>query len=128
MREEVRTTEAPQAIGPYSQGMRVESRRLVATAGQLGIDPQTGALVPGGIQGECRQALTNLQAVLAAAGSGLERVVKTTVFMADLAEFSAMNAVYQEFFKPPYPARSAFGVAALPKGARVEIEALAEAE
>lgn len=124
MREAIQTDRAPGAVGPYSQGMRFEGR-LVVTAGQLGLDPATGALVPGGLEAECRQALENLRAVLEAGGSGLDRVVKTTVFLADMQDFAAMNAIYATCFRAPYPARSAFQVAALPKGARVEIEALA---
>jgi 2-iminobutanoate/2-iminopropanoate deaminase len=114
---------APQAIGPYSAG--VTSGHLVFTAGQLGMDPMTGELVSGGIEAQTRQALTNLQAVLEAAGSGLEHVLKTTVFLNDINEFGRMNAVYGEFFVADYPARSAFQVGALPKGAAVEIEAVA---
>jgi len=126
MREAIRTKRAPEALGPYSQGMRFEGG-LVVTAGQLGIDPSTGELVGGGLEAECRQALENLRAVLEAGGSGLDRVVKTTVFLADMADFAAMNAIYATCFTDPFPARSAFQVAALPKGARVEIEALAVA-
>jgi 2-iminobutanoate/2-iminopropanoate deaminase len=125
MKTEVRTAEAPAAIGPYSQGIRFAGGELVVSAGQLGIDPETGELVPGGITAECERALKNLAAVLAAAGAGLDRVVKVTVFLADMGEFAAMNAVYERFFAAPFPARSAFQVAALPKGGRVEIEALA---
>lgn len=129
MRTAIQTDRAPAAIGPYSQGNRLEgARTLVFTAGQLGMDPRTGQLVPGGIEAECRQALENLKAVLAAGGSGLERVVKVTVFLQSMDEFGRMNEIYQSFFSAPYPARSAFAVAALPKGARVEIEAVAEAE
>jgi len=129
MRTAIQTDRAPAAIGPYSQGNRVEgARALVFTAGQLGMDPQTGQLVPGGIEAECRQALENLKAVLAAGGSGLERVVKVTVFLQSIDEFARMNEIYQGYFSAPYPARSAFAVAALPKGARVEIEAVAVAE
>jgi len=114
---------APKAIGPYSAG--VSTGHLVFTAGQLGMNPQTGELVEGGIQAQTRQALTNLKAVLEAAGSGLDKVVKTTVFLQDIGEFGLMNAVYGEFFTEDFPARSAFQVAALPKGAAVEIEAVA---
>lgn len=126
MKEQVRTEGAPAAIGPYSQAIRFEGGRLVVTAGQLGLDPRTGELVPGGVAAESRQALQNLKAVLEAAGSGLDRVVKVTVFLADIRDFAEMNTVYQQFFSAPCPARSAFAVAALPKGGRVEIEALAE--
>lgn len=114
---------APKAIGPYSAG--VSTGHLVFTAGQLGINPTTGEFVEGGIQAQTRQALTNLKAVLEAAGSSLDLVVKTTVFLQDMAEFSQMNAVYAEFFTADFPARSAIQVAALPKGGVVEIEAVA---
>lgn len=114
---------APAAIGPYSAA--VSTGHLVFTAGQLGLDPATGDLVEGGIQAQTRQALTNLQAVLEAAGTGLEHVIKTTVFLKDINEFGQMNAIYGEFFTSDFPARSAFQVGALPKGAAVEIEAVA---
>lgn len=125
MREAIRTDKAPAAIGPYSQAVRFSAARLIMSAGQLGIDPATGDLVSGGIVAECRRALQNLAAVLEAGGSDLGRVIKVTVFLADMTEFTAMNEVYAEFFPAPHPARSAFQVAALPKGGRVEIEALA---
>ena len=114
---------APKAIGPYSAG--VSTGHLVFTAGQLGIDPETGKLVDGGIQVQTRQALKNLQAVLEAAGSSLEMVIKTTVFLRDISEFSLMNEVYGTFFTENFPARSAFQVAALPLNGAVEIEAVA---
>ncbi|MBU0510429.1 MAG: RidA family protein [Chloroflexi bacterium] len=114
---------APQAIGPYSAGVR--AGEFVYTAGQLGIDPASGAFVAGGIEAETRQALTNLKAVLEAAGTSLENVVKTTVFLRDMNDFAAMNGVYAEFFTANYPARSAVQVARLPKDAAVEIEAVA---
>jgi len=122
-RRVVATDKAPAAVGPYSQAIRVGD--LVYTAGQLGIDPATGKLVEGGIQAQTRQALTNLAAVLEAAGSDLAHVVKTTVFLQDIGEFKAMNEVYATFFPQEPPARSAVEVAALPLGARVEIEAVA---
>ncbi len=122
-KEVVIAEKAPKAIGPYSAAVRAGA--LVFTAGQLGIDPATGELVAGGIEAQTRQALTNLQAVLEAAGSGLDRVVKTTVFLKDMGEFGPMNGVYGEFLTGDYPARSAIQVAALPKGAAVEIEAVA---
>jgi 2-iminobutanoate/2-iminopropanoate deaminase len=126
MRTAIQTDQAPAAIGPYSQGNRTEgARAMVFTAGQLGMDPRTGQLVTGGIGPECRRALDNLKAVLEAGGSGLDRVVKVTVFLQSMDEFAQMNEIYQSVFAPPYPARSAFAVAALPKGARVEIEAVA---
>ncbi len=114
---------APKAIGPYSAG--VSTGCLVFTAGQLGIDPKTGKLVDGGIQAQTRQALANLSAVLESAGTSLAQVVKTTVFLQDINEFSQMNEVYGTFFTEDFPARSAIQVAALPLGASVEIEAVA---
>jgi 2-iminobutanoate/2-iminopropanoate deaminase len=115
---------APKAIGPYSVAIRTGDL-LVFTSGQLGLEPATGNLVPGGIEAETRQALTNIQNVLADAGSGLEWVVKTTVFLKDMADFAKMNAVYAEFFAENPPARSTIQAAALPKGGVVEIEAVA---
>ena len=114
---------APKAIGPYSVGIRVYP--LVYTAGQVGIDRATGELVPGGVEAETRQVLFNLQNVLESAGSSLSQVVKTTVFLRDLADFARMNAVYAEYFSEKPPARSTVQVAGLPKGAAVEIEAVA---
>lgn len=124
MKKEIITSEkAPKAIGPYS--VATKSGDLIFTAGQLGIDPQTGDLVSGGIEAETRQALTNVKNVLEAAGSSLDNVLKTTVFLRDINDFARMNAVYAEFFKENCPARSAFQVAALPKGGAVEIETIA---
>lgn len=114
---------APAAIGPYSVANKFGN--FVFTAGQLGLDPETMELVPGGIEAETRQALTNLKIVLEAAGSSLRSVVKTTVFLKDINEFGLMNGVYAEFFTENFPARSAVQVAALPKGGSVEIEAIA---
>ena len=114
---------APKAIGPYSAA--VITQNLIATSGQLGIDPNTGELVEGGIEAQTRQALVNLRYVLEAGGSSLEDVIKTTVFLKDINQFGRMNAVYREFFNDNFPARSAIQVAALPKGGAVEIEALA---
>ncbi len=114
---------APKAIGPYSVAIRTGN--LVFASGQLGLDPQNGNLVPGGIEDETRQALTNLRHVLADSGSGMQAVVKTTVFLKDMADFPKMNAVYAEFFPENPPARSTVQVAALPKGGNVEIEATA---
>jgi 2-iminobutanoate/2-iminopropanoate deaminase len=114
---------APKAIGPYSAAVRAET--LIYTAGQLGIDPMTGEFVKGGIEAETHQALTNLKAVLEAAGSSLENVLKTTVFLKNMDDFGLMNNVYAQFFTENYPARSAVQVARLPKDAEVEIEAVA---
>lgn len=119
----ITAADAPKAIGPYSHA--VKACHFVFSSGQLGLDPASGALVEGGIEAETRQALLNLKAVLEAGGSGLEQVVKTTVFLRDIAEFSRMNAVYAEFFKENPPARSAIQVAALPRNGAVEIEAVA---
>jgi 2-iminobutanoate/2-iminopropanoate deaminase len=124
-REIVATDDAPAAIGPYSQGVRVGD--LLYTAGQVGLDPSSGDLVDGGIEAQTRQALTNLAAVLTAGGSSLDDTVKVTVYLADMDDFQAMNAVYEEFFLLSPPARSAFEVSALPLGALVEVEAVAAA-
>lgn len=121
-RRQVETNAAPAAIGPYSQAIRTDI--LVYTAGQVGADPSTGALLDG-VAAQAEQALRNLAAVLDAAGTGLERVVKSTVFLVDMGDFAAVNEVYARHFTPPYPARSTMAVAALPKGAQVEIELIA---
>ena len=124
MKKEIITSEkTPKAIGPYSIATKFGD--LIFTAGQLGFDPQSGDLVSGGIEAETCQALTNLGNVLEAAGSSLDNVLKTTVFLRDINDFGRMNAIYAEFFKEDCPARSAFQVAALPKGGAVEIEAVA---
>ncbi|MBE9524280.1 MAG: RidA family protein [Chloroflexi bacterium] len=124
MKKEIITAKnAPKAIGPYSAGVR--AGQFVYTAGQLGIDPADGEFVSGGVEAETRQALTNLKAVLDAANSSLDDVVKTTVFLRDMNDFVAMNGVYAEFFTENFPARSAVEVARLPKDAAVEIEAVA---
>jgi 2-iminobutanoate/2-iminopropanoate deaminase len=125
-RQVIHTNQAPKAIGPYSQAIRVGE--FVFCAGQAGLDPATGHLVSGGIEAETRRTLQNLAAVLAAAGTSLERVVKTTVFLLDLNEFQRMNAVYAEFFPTDPPARSTVQVARLPKDARVEIEVIARCD
>ncbi len=119
----VSADQAPKAIGPYSVAIKIAN--LVFTAGQVGLIPETGALVEGGIEAETRQALTNIQHVLEAAGSCLDCVLKTTVFLRDMNDFAAMNGVYGQFFAKNPPARSAIGVASLPKGASVEIECVA---
>jgi 2-iminobutanoate/2-iminopropanoate deaminase len=126
MDKKVITSEkAPKAIGPYSVAIRAGD--LVFTSGQLGLDPQSGTLVPGGIEAETRQALTNIRHVLEDSGSSLDSVVKTTVYLKDMVDFTKMNAIYAEFFPGNPPARSTVQVAALPKGGSVEIEAVAVA-
>ena len=122
-KEVVVSQKAPKALGPYSVAIRFH--HLVFCAGQSGLDPETNELVPGGIEAETRQALTNIKNVLEASGSSLRCVMKTTVFLRDMAEFSKMNRVYAEFFTDNYPARSTVQVAAIPKGGAVEIEAIA---
>ena len=121
--ETVATNGAPRAIGPYSQALRAGG--FLFTAGQVGFDPATGELVDGGTAEQTRQVLQNIRAILEAGGSGLAQVVKTTVFLVDMADFAAMNEVYAEVFGTHRPARSTVAVAALPRGARVEIEAVA---
>jgi 2-iminobutanoate/2-iminopropanoate deaminase len=119
----ISTAGAPKAIGPYSQA--ISANGFLFTAGQVALDPSTGELVSGGIGEQTTRALENLRAVLKAAGSGLDQVVKTTVFLVDMADFSVMNEVYGRVFGAHHPARSTVAVAALPKGARVEIEVIA---
>ena len=121
--ETVATSGAPRAIGPYSQALRAGG--FLFTAGQVGFDPATGELVDGGIGEQTRQVLQNIRAILEAGGSGLAQEVKTTVFLVDMADFAAMNEVYADVFGTHRPARSTVAVAALPRGARVEIEAVA---
>ena len=122
-RQVISTPNVPKAIGPYSQAIRAGD--FIFAAGQTGLDPSTMELVAGGVEAQARQVLTNLKHVLEAAGSGLNRVVKTTVFLTDMTNFAAMNAVYMEFFPENPPARSTVAVAGLPKGGLVEIEAVA---
>lgn len=118
----ISTEKAPAAIGPYSQA--IEANGFVYASGQLPIDPATGEF-PEGIKAQTRQSLTNAKAILEAAGLSMKNVVKTTVLLADIADFGAMNEVYSEFFCEPFPARSAFAVKSVPKGALVEIECIA---
>jgi 2-iminobutanoate/2-iminopropanoate deaminase len=125
-RQRVSTSNAPTAIGPYSQA--IATGDLVFCSGQVGLDPETGELVTGGVEAEAERALRNLTAVLDAAGCTFDDVVKTTVFLADIGDFAAVNAVYGRFMPDPPPARSTFAVGALPKGARIEIEAVARRE
>ena len=122
-RQAVSTTGAPGAVGPYSQAIVTDD--LVFCSGQVGLDPATGQLVTGGVEAEAERVIRNLEAVLDAAGCTLADVVKTTCFLADIADFQKFNAVYAGFWPDPPPARSTFQVAALPRGAQVEIEAIA---
>ena len=119
----INTEKAPKAIGPYSQA--IEANGFVFASGQLPVDVATGEFVPGGVKEQTRQSLTNARNVLQAAGADLSNVVKTTVFLSDMANFAEMNEVYAEFFAQPFPARSAVAVKALPKGALVEVECIA---
>jgi len=119
----IHTTKAPAAIGPYSQA--VEANGFVFASGQLGINPATGEFVEGDVQAQTRQALTNARAIMNEAGLDLNNVIKTTVFLSDMANFVAMNEIYAEFFSEPYPARSAVAVKTLPKNALVEVECIA---
>ena len=119
----IHTNQAPAAIGPYSQA--IEANGMIFASGQIPIDPATGQFVEGGIQEQTRQALTNARNILQAAGTDMENVIKTTVYLSDINNFAAMNEVYAQFFTEPFPARSAVSVKDLPKGALVEIEVLA---
>ncbi|MBC8357447.1 MAG: RidA family protein [Candidatus Aminicenantes bacterium] len=123
MKKEIKTDKAPKAIGPYSQAIMANG--LIFASGQIAINPSTGELIAGTIEEETRLVLNNLKAVLEAAGSSFDKVIKCTVFLQNMDDFSRMNAVYGEFFKPPYPARAAVQVARLPKDVKVEIEAIA---
>jgi 2-iminobutanoate/2-iminopropanoate deaminase len=123
MKQQVQTDNAPAAIGPYSQAIKAGG--FVFVSGQIPIDPKTGQFVSGGIAEQTEQVLKNVSAVLEAAGSSLDRVVKTTVFLADMKEFSGMNEVYAKYFSGPPPARATVAAAGLPRDARVEIEAVA---
>lgn len=120
----IHTEQAPEAIGPYSQAIRLGE--LVFTAGQIALDPATMEIVPGGVEEQTHRVMQNLRAILEEAGSSLHHVVKTTVYLADMGEFAAMNAVYGEHFGDHRPARSTVEVSELPKGVRVEIDAIAQ--
>jgi 2-iminobutanoate/2-iminopropanoate deaminase len=122
-RKTIVTKDGPKAIGPYS--VAVKACHFIYTAGQIGLDPATGNLVEGGVEGETHQAIRNLESILKAAGGDLRNVVKNTVFLRDINDFAKMNIIYAEYFKEDPPARSAFQVAALPKGAAIEIESVA---
>ena len=119
----IHTDKAPAAIGPYSQA--IQAGNMIFASGQLPIDPATGTFPEGGIQEQTHQSLRNAQSILEAAGTDLSHVVKTTVFLSDIANFAAMNEIYSQYFQAPYPARSAVAVKDLPKGALVEIEVIA---
>lgn len=121
--KQISTQNAPAAIGPYSQAIEVNG--FVYASGQLPIDPATGAFPEGGVKEQTRQSLLNVKAILEEAGLALSNVVKTTVYLADMGDFAAMNEVYSQFFAQPFPARSAIAVKALPKGALVEVEVIA---
>jgi len=123
MNERIATEKAPAAIGPYSQA--IKAGNTIYVSGQIPIDPAKGEFAGDDIASQTRQSLTNIKNILAAAGTDMSHVVKTTVLLADIADFAAMNDVYAEFFTEPYPARAAFQAAAIPKGALVEIEAVA---
>lgn len=123
MKQAIETHQAPAAIGPYSQA--IEAGGTIYVSGQLPINPATGQFAEGGIKELTRQSLTNMQHILQQAGCDMQHVVKTSVFLADMNDFAEMNEVYAEFFKAPFPARSAVAVKTLPKGARVEIECIA---
>lgn len=123
MREAVATDRAPAAIGPYAQAVR--AGQLLFLSGQVPLDPSTGDLVDGDVAAQTHRVMQNLEAVLAAAGASLARVVRTTIYVHDLADFAAVNDVYGSYFTAPYPARATVQVARLPKDARVEIDAIA---
>jgi 2-iminobutanoate/2-iminopropanoate deaminase len=123
VREIIKTESAPAAIGPYSQAVRAGG--FIFASGQIPLDPQTGEFVAGGVAEQTEQVMRNLSAVLEAAGSGMKRIVKTTVFLADMNDFAAMNEVYGRYFKENPPARATVQAARLPRDARVEIEAIA---
>lgn len=126
MKKAIHTDKAPAAIGPYSQG--VKAGDLIFVSGQLPVDPATGAFAGEDIESQTRQSLENLKSILEAGGSGLNQVIKTNVYLADMGDFAAMNGIYAQYFSEPFPARAAVEVARLPKDARVEIECVALSE
>ena len=123
MKNAIATTQAPQAIGPYSQA--VSAGAWLFCSGQIGLDPATGELVAGGVDAETNRVLENLRAVLAAGGATLGDVVRTTIYLVDFGDFGRVNEIYARYFRAPFPARATVGVASLPRGARVEIDAIA---
>jgi len=125
MKQIIQTDRAPAAVGPYSQAVVVPCRELIFCAGQIPLDPDTQELIQGDIQAEARRCMDNVRAVLEAAGSSMEGIVKATVYLVDIGDFAAVNDVYKEYFPGDPPARSAVGVNELPKGAHIEIEVIA---
>ena len=124
MKKQIQTELAPSAIGPYSQAIQV--RTTLYISGQIPLDPQTGKMVPGGIENETKRALENLKAIVTAAGGTMQNIVKTTILLADMNDFSVVNEIYGTYFQAPFPARATFQVARLPRDARIEIEAIGE--
>lgn len=125
MKQIVKTENAPAAIGAYSQAVKVNG--MIFASGQLGIDPQTGNFAGEDFRSQAEQSLKNVKAIVEAAGSSMDKVVKVSVFMADMSDFAALNEIYAQYFSSPYPARSAVAVKTLPKGGLIEIEVIAEA-
>ena len=121
----IHTENAPRAVGPYSQAVKVEGESLIFVSGQIALDPKSGDRVPGGIVQETKQVIENLKAILETAGSGLDKILKTTVFLHSMDDFGVMNEVYNRYFSKDPPARSTIEVSRLPKGVKVEIEAVA---
>ncbi len=124
MKKQIQTELAPSAIGPYSQAIQVGTTLYIS--GQIPLDPQTGKMVPGGIENETKRALENLKAIVTAAGGTMQNIVKTTILLADMNDFSVVNEIYGTYFQAPFPARATFQVARLPRDARIEIEAIGE--